>query len=68
MQSSLGLQADLSQLGPGFALRRRTRGYQRFADPVGLVDDAQAVRSPSATKMRREKGVIWYSATKTDRN
>jgi len=55
MQLPLGLKADLRQLGPGFALRRRTRGYQRFADPVGLVDDAKAVGSPSATKMRRKK-------------
>ena len=34
----------LRQLGPGLDLRQqRTREHQRLADPVGLVDDAQAV-------------------------
>jgi len=40
MQLPLGLQAYLRRLGPGFTLRRHTREYQRFADPVGFGDDA----------------------------
>ena len=52
MQSSLGLEADLRQLGPGFAPRRRKRGYQRFADPVGFGEDAEGKRS---NLVRRDK-------------
>ena len=34
----------MRQLGPGLDLRQqRTREQKRLADPVGLVDDAQAV-------------------------
>ena len=34
----------MRQLGAGLDLRQqRTRKHQRLADPVGLVDDAQAV-------------------------
>ena len=35
---------SVGHLGPGLDPRQqRTRKHQRFADPVGLVDDAQAV-------------------------
>ena len=38
------LHPGLRQLGPRLDLRQqRTRKHQRLADPVGLVDDAQAV-------------------------
>ncbi|MBK9573940.1 MAG: hypothetical protein IPO43_15000 [Rhodoferax sp.] len=40
----LQVHPGLRQLGPGLDLRQqRTREHQSFADPVGLVDDAQAV-------------------------
>ena len=38
------VDAGLRQLGPGLDLRQqRMREHQRLADPIGLVDDAQAV-------------------------
>ena len=44
MQLPLGLVAGLRQLGSCLELRQqRTRKHQRLADPVGLVDDVQAV-------------------------
>ena len=42
--SSQQVHPGLRQFGPGLDLRQqRTRKHQRLADPVGLVDDAQAV-------------------------
>ena len=38
------VHAVLRRLGPGLVLRQqRTQEHQRLADPVGLVDDAEAV-------------------------
>jgi hypothetical protein len=54
------VHAGLRQLGPGLDLRQqRTREHQRLADPVGLVDDAQAVGVADGDEdAEREKGVI----------
>ena len=53
------VQAGLCQLGPGLDLRQqRTREHQRLADPVGLIDDAQAVGVAAGDEDAEGKGTV----------
>lgn len=57
--SSRQVHPGLRQLGPGLDLRQqRTREHQRLADPVGLIDDAQAVGVAAGDEDAEGKGTV----------